>query len=97
MIYNRLIAMMILMLGLAFNPVMAESGPQNAQPEKSSSNAASSQKEVWGDPEEESETVWTWFGMGYEMRNRGAQSLLNPVEDNGDSGTQDGSQKHKNK
>lgn len=28
--------------------------------------------EVWGDPEEaeEPEPGWTWFGMGYERRNR---------------------------
>lgn len=29
-------------------------------------------EEVWGDPEADAEAApgWTWFGMGYERRNR---------------------------
>jgi len=95
--FNRLIAMMLIMLGFAFNPVMAESGQPKAQAEKSGSTTASAPKEVWGDSEEEDETVWTWFGMGYEMRNRTSQSFDNPVDENGDSGSQTGNQSQKNK
>ena len=94
---NRLTAIAIIMLGLAFNPVMAEPGQKNTQQDKSNISTVTTQKEVWGDPEEESETVWTWFGMGYEMRNHGIKSSVSPLDDNGDSSSHDGGHQHQNK
>jgi len=42
--------------------------------------------DIWGDPGEndENESVWTWFGMGYEMRNKSIRSSVTGVE--GDAG-----------
>lgn len=47
-------------------------------------NAAAAD-EVWGDAENEEGSSWTWFGMGYEMRNRRAQDS-GPSSDGGTQG-----------
>lgn len=38
---------------------------------------------VWGDPEEDGEPHegWTWFGMGYENRNRAWGQIADPLDD----------------
>lgn len=66
----RLILMLLSGLLLLTNPLMAESVSDNLNSDINDIHATQS----WGEPEqnEESESVWTWFGMGYELRNRGA-------------------------
>lgn len=51
-------------------PVYGETTPDPAEPV-----GDTRAEEVWGDPEEGEATSpgWTWFGMGYERRNRGQQ------------------------
>ena len=67
---QRLIIMLLSGLLLQANPLMAESVSDNLNSDNSDIPATQS----WGEPDqnEESESVWTWFGMGYELRNRGA-------------------------
>jgi len=66
----RLNFMLLCGLLLLANPLMAESVQDNLN----SDNNDISPTQSWGGPEqnEASESVWTWFGMGYELRNRGA-------------------------
>ena len=54
---------------LLFLAGIAHGGPAA---DESAVPAPSPADEVWGDPEaaEASESGWTWFGMGYERRNR---------------------------
>ena len=69
----RLIVFVAAGLLLQFNLAMAEPAvelPSKGEPEQFEQQPAAS--EVWGDPEaddEENESAWTWFGMGYELRN----------------------------
>lgn len=55
-----------------------------------SSDGRAPAPEVWGDPEEteEAQPGWTWFGMGYERRNRdsAATPLSGPGEVDGAPG-----------
>ncbi|NNJ90236.1 MAG: hypothetical protein HKP55_01060, partial [Gammaproteobacteria bacterium] len=55
---------------LLANPLRAESVSDTFNTNMNDASANQS----WGEPEQngDSESVWTWFGMGYELRNRGA-------------------------
>ena len=69
--------------GLFAACVSAHAGPETETPPASN--------QVWGDPEdeEEAEDRWTWFGMGYEHRNRVWDQIADPLSDIED-GTADG-------
>jgi hypothetical protein len=58
-----LLAGMLSLSGLALSEPVAEERAPVVQSERSPA-------EVWGDPEvnEEADSDWTWFGMGYERR-----------------------------
>jgi len=66
---QRLVLMLLSGLLLA-SPLQAESVSENLNSDINAFPATQS----WGgsDENEKSESVWTWFGMGYELRNRGA-------------------------
>ena len=68
--HYRLSFMLLGGLLLLADPLMAESVQDNLNADSNDGLAAPS----WGTPDqnEASESVWTWFGMGYELRNRGA-------------------------
>jgi hypothetical protein len=71
--------------GLLFQTTSVVAAEQQGQPAQAETGALSSTQnpQVWGDPEEseENESVWTWFGMGYEMRNQGSsQSADSPAD-----------------
>ena len=69
--FSRLVAFVIVGLALQVNVARAESAENPGNAKKNDNNQNVPAAEVWGDPEEneESESVWTWFGMGYELRN----------------------------
>ena len=68
--HYRLSFMLLSGVLLMAGPLMAESVQDNLNVDSNDGPATQS----WGTPDqsEDSESVWTWFGMGYELRNRGA-------------------------
>jgi len=92
---HRLVLMLLSGLLLLANPLMAESVSDNLNENMNEAPAA----QGWGEPEQnaDSESVWTWFGMGYELRNRGAvtsSSQQSDGVDSADSSTGKGRHQH---
>lgn len=90
---HRLIGLLLGGLLLQANLLMAES-VQNFPVDP---GMAASGAQAWGDPEqnEEKESVWTWFGMGYEMRNQGAaRSTRSPSAVSADDTSGKGGNQH---
>ena len=81
---HRLVLMLLSGLLLLANPLMAESVSDNLNENMNEAPAA----QGWGEPEQngDSESVWTWFGMGYELRNRGAVTSSSQQSTGADSG-----------
>lgn len=72
---------LIMLMGAA---LLLANNSTHAGPEAEQPPAA---KPVWGDPEEDEEPDegWTWFGMGYEDRNRAWGQVADPLGDSVDS------------
>lgn len=75
---------LLLLAGIAYGEPVAD---------QSAASAPQPADEIWGDSEaaEESEPGWTWFGMGYERRNRGrtehtAKPFATPDDSSGSGG-----------
>ena len=83
---SRFIALVIVGLTLLVNVARGESAENSVNAAQNHNNQNAPATEVWGDPEEneEQESVWTWFGMGYELRNlrSSSKSVAPDIDDN---------------
>lgn len=78
------------LLGIAAGCLLFLAGPVFAEPVADTyvPSTPAERGEVWGDPEESEEPAggWTWFGMGYERRNRDTDSqVVTPSDKTDDS------------
>ena len=84
---SRFIALVIVSLTFQVNAARGESAENSVNADQNNNKQNAPAAEVWGDPEEneEQESVWTWFGMGYELRNlRSSSKSVAPDIDDSD-------------
>jgi hypothetical protein len=99
MTFSRFIIVLLTGLMIQVNPVMAESDHENKWPEKNDANSSQvHNEEIWGDPEnDETESPWTWFGMGYELRSRRENSSSKILTTDSEDSLPSGGRIHKQK